>query len=211
MLQENNVQSMHASGWGLPGDSLGRYEVVSVRHDGVDVVSQDGTELFNAICAASCLLEPAVGDQVLIHRDTASQDAYILAVLVRPSRQSLRQYVLSESVRLQANHEHLQIHSTTLGIQATSGEFKIDQFSGIYQHVSERANSVSLVANQVKHSVGRFFSRLRDSFRLIEGVDRTQAANIHQTAEHQILLKSDMTKIRSEHVVKVDAKKIDLG
>ena len=196
-----------------PSGALGltRLEVLSIANRSVFLQSSEDEQVYEAICAVSCTLQPAVGDQVLVHLDGPNQPAYILAVLTRANPDDTHEFVLSKAVRLRANDTHLQINVPSFGVSAEQGELRIDRLKGIYKEVTEQADAVSLVANQVKHTIGRFIGRMRDSFRLIEGLDRTQASNIDQTARYQLSLNADITKVNAEHVVKVQAKKIDLG
>ncbi|HEY7803662.1 MAG TPA: DUF3540 domain-containing protein [Orrella sp.] len=190
---------------------LSRFDVLSVSDRYVYVQQPDDTKIYEAIRAASCLLEPTCGDQVLVHFDGSDQPAYVIAVLARADQSHERSFKLSDSVVLVTSVNHLQINAQSFGISSEQGDFKIDRLNGTYRHVTEQADSVSLVANEATHKVGRFVSRLRDSFRLIEGLDRTQASNIDQTALYQISMSADITKVSAQHVVKVQAKKIDLG
>ena len=190
---------------------LSRLDVLSISNRSVFVQAPEDEQVYEAVCAASCTLQPAVGDQVLVHLDGPDQPAYILAVLIRANPDDAHEFVLSNAVRLKANDTHLQISAPSFGVCAEQGELRIDRLNGIYKEVNEQAGTVSLVANQVKHTIGRFIGRMRDSFRLIEGLDRTQASNIDQTAQYQLSLNADITKINAEHVVKVQSKKIDLG
>jgi len=196
-----------------PGSAMGlsRLEVLSIANRSVFLQSPEDEQVYEAVCAASCILQPAVGDQVLVHLDGPDQPAYILAVLTRANPEDAHELVLSNAVRLKASDTHLQINAPSFGVCAEQGELRIDRFNGVYKEVTEQADTVSLVANQVKHTIGRFMGRMRDSFRLIEGLDRTQASNIDQTAQYQLSLNADITKVNAEHVVKVQAKKIDLG
>ena len=190
---------------------LSRLDVLSIANRSIFLQSVEDEQVYEAVCAASCTLQPAVGDQVLVHLDGSDQPAYILAVLTRANPDDTHEFVLSDAVRLKANGAHLQINAPSFGVCAKQGDLRVDRLNGMYKEVTEQADTVSLVANQVQHTIGQFIGRMRDSFRLIEGLDRTQASNIDQTAQYQLSLNADITKINAEHVVKVQAKKIDLG
>lgn len=207
----NKTQSATNNRLAGQSELLAKHRVVGLVADSVVLQGDEEALAFDAKCAVSCLLKPMPGDLVLVHSDTVNDEHYVLAVLERPALAAEHEYVLAPGVSLKANDDQLQIHSESVDIQARRAEFRIDRFCADYNEISERAETVKLVATHVTHHVGRFIGRLRDSFRLVEGIDRTQATNIEQTAEHQMLLKSRITKIRAQHVVKVDAKKIDLG
>lgn len=194
----------------LWNNGLSRFIVKEIVQGAV-ILQRDGDEQsLQATCSASCLLQPLSGDEVLVYLDHTEEENFVLAVLKRGA-QAPRHYALSDNVNLLAQDGHLHIVGHAVDLTAAQSEFKIDRFEGVYKDKSEKAESITTVANLVRHQIGRVISRIRNSFRLIEGLDRTQAANIQQTAEHQILLRSDFTRLRSEHVVKVEAKKIDLG
>lgn len=197
----------HGSGW---SEGLSRFIVREIVQGGVILERVGDDQPLRATCSASCLLQPLPGDEVLVYLDHTEEEYFVLAVLKRTA-QTARQYALSNNVNLLALDGHLHIVGNTVNLTAAQSQFKIDRFEGVYKDKSEKADTITTVANLVRHQIDRVISRIRNSFRLIEGLDRTQAANIQQTAEHQILLRSDFTRLRSEHVVKVEAKKIDLG
>lgn len=211
MTYSEKTQSASDNSLANQGEALVKHRVVGLVADSVVIRADNDSLAFDAKCAVSCLLKPIPGDLVLVHSDTTNDEHYVLAVLERPTSSVEQEYVLAPGVSLKATNDQLQIHSESLDIQASRAEFRIGRFTGVYNEMTERAQAVKLVATNVTHHVGRFMGRLRDSFRLVDGIDRTQATNIEQTAEHQLLLKSNITKIRSQHMVKVDAKKIDLG
>lgn len=190
---------------------LSRFDVLYVTDRHIYIRRPDEPQVYEAMRAASCLLEPASGDQVLVHIDQPDKPAYVVSVLVRADQQREQYFKLNDSVGLVARENHLQINAQSFGISAEQGDFTIGHFNGTYNQVTEQAGSVSFVADEATQQVGRFVTRLRDSFRLIEGLDRTQASNIDQTALYQISLNADITKVNAQHVVKVQAKKIDLG
>ena len=188
-----------------------RFEVLSVDGQTVYIKQSDDTQVLAARRAASCMLEPVAGDQVLVHVDGPDQPAYVIAVLERAREAQVASYRLSESICLVADPRQLKVQTPSLDITAEQGDFKIAHLNSVHREHVEQAESVSLVAGQATHQVGRFVAKLRDSFRLIEGLDRTQASNIDQSAQYQMSLDADITKINAQHVVKVQGKKIDLG
>jgi len=190
---------------------LARFEVLSVDSGSVYIKQMGDDRIFEAVCAVSCILEPVAGDQVLVHLDGLDQPAFVIAVLVRTKPACETSYRLSDTVSFVADKNQLKINAPSFGISAVQAKLEIDQLQGIYKEVTQAAESVSLVAGEATHKVGRFIARLRDSFRFIEGLDRTQAGNIDQSAQYQISLDADITKVNAQHVVKVQAKKIDLG
>lgn len=210
-LTNKSSQSELGDDYGIGGgNSLARFKIKDIVQGELILAGNSDDQPLRATCSASCLLQPLIGDEVLVYLDREEGDYFVLAVLKRASHIA-RQYALSENVNLLAQDGDLHIVGNALNLTAAKSEFKIDQFDGIYKDKSEKADTITTVAKLVRHQIDRVISRIRNSFRLIDGLDRTQAANIQQTAEHQILLRSDFTKVQSEHVVKVQAKKIDLG
>ena len=204
-------KSSPAEDFGNPWvNGLSRFTVKDVMPGEIILQCDGDDQSLRATCSASCLLQPLPGDEVLVYLDHHEEEYFVLAVLKRAA-QAPRHYALSDNVNLLAQDGHLHIVGNAVDLTAAKSEFKIDRFEGVYKDKSEKADTITTVANLVRHQIDRVISRIRNSFRLIDGLDRTQAANIQQTAEHQILLRSDFTKLRSEHVVKIEAKKIDLG
>lgn len=197
--------------YGNPWKSgLSRFFVKQIMRGEICLLQDDVGRSIQATCSASCLLQPLAGDEVLVYLDHTIKEYFVLAVLKRAAHNP-RLYSLSEDVNLVTHNGHLHIAANAIELTAAQGKFNIDRFEGVYKDKSEKADTITTVANLVRHQIDRVISRIRNSFRLIEGLDRTQAVNIQQTAEHQILLRSDFTKLSSEHVVKVEARKIDLG
>lgn len=205
-----NASSLKQLNFPSSYNGLSRLIVTDVIDDVILVEGQDGGPSLRTSLSASCILNPQLGDLVLVHLDHESQAHFVLAVL-KQSAQRSRSFSLGKEVSLLTEGSHLHIKAHAINLTATESEFRIERFQGIYQDKSERANTITVVANLVRHQIDRMIAKIRNSFRLIDGLDRTQAANIQHTAEHQILLKSSFTKLHSQHAVKVDAKKIDLG
>jgi hypothetical protein len=195
----------------LRDESINRFQVLGVTPQGYLLVAANGDQTQCATCAVSCLLEPITGDQVLAFQDNETRETFILAVLTRSNANAHRSYAFSDAVRLEATDSDLKLQANSMHLEAAECNVKFQQFHGAYGHLSETANSASLVAGELTQSIGRFLGKFRDFFKRVDGLDRTQASNIEQTAAHQLLLRSDFTKIRSTHVVKIDANKIDLG
>lgn len=205
-----NASSLKQLNFPSSENGLSRLIVTDVTDDVILVEGQDGGPSLRTSLSASCILNPQLGDQVLVYLDHDSHEHFVLAVL-KQSVQNSSSYSLGKEVSLiaEGNQVHLKAHS--INLTATESEFRIERFQGVYDDKSERANTMTVVANQVRHQIDRMIARIKNSFRIIDGLDRTQAANIQQTAEHQMLLKSSYTRLSSHYAVKVDAKKIDLG
>lgn len=191
-----------------------------------DIFLTDHPQLAEARAAASCLLEPAPGDTVLItHADTGAP-SYILAILHRsqqPETGCLRlpggNQLASDpgGVRLQAESlslnaaSKLDLNSAALNVSAVSAGMQVKHWQGWFDTAETHAVNVKFTAKTLSSQVGRLIQRLMESFRKTDGLDETRAGRVRVTVQdHHHVDAGHITHI-ADGFVKIDGKKIDLG
>lgn len=163
--------------------------------------------------AVSCLLQPDVGDKVLLEFDDENQ-AYVLAILDREtvSESSL---LLPNNTRVKAkeslileSEESISLASKAYSQSSESLAVKFDQaaISGKKLHSNiELLHSVSRIMSQVaSQAVQKFKSYVRKT----EESDQVQAAHMarqvsglyNMQSKHTILVSEKDTKIDGEHI-----------
>ncbi|GEM_PF-423253 len=180
---------------------------------------------FTAIQAASCLLTPAVGDQVWMAADSGSA-AFILAVLVqaRPGRATL---TVDGDLELEARGGKIRIkgdagvaletpatldlRARELVAQAERARFSFTELRALAREVFASFQRVTHVGKLLELLVDKVTQRSRHSVRAISGVDLTQAGTIDQRSEGDLLISAERALINGKELVKMDGAQIHLG
>jgi hypothetical protein len=175
--------------------------------------------------AFSCLLQPCVGDTVLISQPDHGQQGFILAILRRPDASQgelqlpgdTRVTLGSQGMRVQSNkvqlegRESLDLTAPALNLTAVTSSVKVKHWQSWFDTVESCAVNVQLTAKTVSCTVGRLIQRLVESFRKTDGLDETRAGRmrVHVEGHHQT--HAQHLTSTAQGFVKIDGQKIDLG
>ncbi len=175
--------------------------------------------------AASCLVLPETGDEVLVCHSSDEAPAYILAVLKRkaPSEGLLRLpggasmhtdcgklTIHAKEVSLQGK-DRVQVDSAHLAINTEKTELKMKHLHAWFDLLETYALQANLVAKNMTSTVGRLLQRARESFRWVEELDETRAGRVRVKVDGRYQMQTEHTTIQAEGIVKIDGQKIDLG
>ncbi len=175
--------------------------------------------------AESCLLEPEIGDTVLLCVGGAGTASYILSILSRmssagstlalPGGSSIvtedgHLRLAARSVEL-AGEQQLALSAPQLEVSAVSGDMRFQRLSGLMEVLDAKVGALSLVASTFNSTVGRLFQKARDCFRWTENLDETRAGRMRQKVDGRYHLQSEHAAIIADGLVKIDGEKIDLG
>lgn len=200
------------------------YATVTGRADKWFFLGNSALPVERAVCAASCLVEPDLGDTVLVCHG-GPRASYILAVLARatPAQATIN---LPGGVALQTDQGQLQIQAEQLDLHARQKVSVVGpqvQLQGVHAHVhfqhmdasasqvQARWGVVSTLAQSMTTTVGRLVQKARDSFRWTENLEDTRAGRVRMQVTERFHLKSKHTTMLAQEQVKIDGKKIDLG
>lgn len=176
--------------------------------------------------ATSCLLEPAIGDTVLLTHSEGDAPSYILAILQRPQQPDSGRLRLpggnqlasdAAGVRLRADSlslnagSRLDLNSAALNVNALSASMTVKHWQGWFDTAETHAVSVKFTAKTLSSQVGRLIQRLMESFRKTEGVDETRAGRVRVTVKDHHHVDAGHLTHTARGFVKIDGKKIDLG
>lgn len=178
-----------------------------------------------ALRAASCLLEPQLGDTVLLCTGGAGVAPYILAILARASSSGGTLTlpgggaIVSDDGRLRlaarrvelAADECVTLAAPRLEVLAADGELRFAHLGASAKTLDARVGVLSLVASSVTSSVGRLVQKARDCFRFTENLDETRAGRLRLKVDGRYQLDAGHAAILAEGLVKIDGEKIDLG
>jgi hypothetical protein len=169
--------------------------------------------------AASCLLEPAVGDRVLVAVEEDG-DAFVLAVLEQrqPGRTtiavegdlSLRSLRGTVSIAAQEGVEI--VSATAARILANAVEVNaLEALSVLGGAVTAELGKVKTYAASVDSFFERLSSRVKRSFRTVEEVDQVRARHIDYAASESAHFHGENALVTAHHLVKLNAEQVHVG
>ncbi len=202
------------------------YGVVEAMNDGVYAVRVAEKSL-KAKRAASCLLEPSVGDQVLV-AVTDKNRSFVLAVLVQGEREQkggvvsidgdLTLRAKTGKVSVVANDAVTITSATKIAIQAPElaahalrTTFFSESLSYIGRKIESEVEHLKVVAQVVDRTIDRVSERIKRSYRTIEGIEHVKAKELDVVVEGNVSIHSDNTVLSADKLVKVDGEQIHLG
>jgi hypothetical protein len=171
---------------------------------------QKGTDSFRVQRAFSCLVEPEVGDRVLLAGDAAA-GLYILAVLERQTDATRLKLegdlsieladgrftvAATEGVNL-VSRKTVTVAANELEVQARRGHFFIDR--------------IRLLGTTLEANLERLSQTVKHLYRRVLGVDHLRAGQIDYASEGSVRLHGENTLMTARELVKADAKQIHLG
>jgi hypothetical protein len=198
-------------------------EVESKTGDAFAVDTADGP--VEALRAVSCLVEPEIGDRVLV-AGPEHGELYVLAVLARPGGQPLHmklsgdvalgvakgQLTLAADEGLHlASAKDLSITSPELRIRAEQSHLVMDRITHVGSRLLSHARRIKLVADVIDTFTERLSQRVKRSYRFIDEMDYTRAKEIDQAAEGNISIRGENTLTTARRLVKIDGEQIHVG
>ncbi|MDP9915789.1 hypothetical protein J2W24_001425 [Variovorax boronicumulans] len=190
------------------GSALGT--VVQTLPDGRFVVEpQPGGAPWHCPRAASCLLQPAVGDVVLVAGP--QRDQLFLIAVVTQADPSQSQLVAEGDLTIRSRRGGIAMQASAFALQADKATVDITDMA--YRGAEVRVTT--LVARYVGRTLETVLDRLslltRSSFRLTEEVEQVRAGQIDMQAAQSLRLHAKNTFVTSQALVKVDAEQIHMG
>ena len=177
----------------------------------------------SAARALSCLVEPCLGDRVLVA--LGSGESYVLAVLQRdaegvelsaPGNVTVRvadgafRVAARDGVEL-ASAKDLTLAAARLMVHAAEGNVAVRTLALVGEKLHADLGAVRTVARTVDSLLDRFTQRVKRSYRFVEEVDTLQAETVDQTVRETWHLRARHALTHTEKLVKVDSEQIQLG
>jgi len=208
-----------------PTPEPGRQGMASIVAEGPDgswMVEQQGQQL-QARRAASCLLEPAVGDRVWLVVE--AEHCYVLAVLER-SAEAPAVLRVDGDAALRVDGR-LEIHAAAdlqlrgdrqvgiagdeLQVQARAGRVFVRECTAVLRSLLTHATSSTLVAKLVETLADRVSTSSKTSCRNVTELDQLHAGIIDHHAVEAARLAAGKVLINGGEIAKVEAGQIHLG
>jgi hypothetical protein len=175
-----------------------------------------GAVVVGGRCAASCLLEPAIGDSVACLL-VAPDEVWILAVLMReegiPNRLLCR-----GATRLEVEGGDLTLKSVGLEMETARLTVRAEQMDVNTNEAVVVGREFRFISSTLK-LVGSLFSSVFDRVnhfskhhqRTTEGLDRVQANYLEQDARQLLRLSGESTVITGQTLIKAQANQVHIG
>lgn len=179
----------------------------------------------DARLAASCLLRPEDGDQVLVSGANV-EECYVIAVLERAgtSQQHLQfsgdtllsvengslKLAGSERVDVQAG-KTVSVSTTELQMRATKAQLLFGELSAIGRAWSGALGQLRLVGETLDTVVQRLTQHARNSLRTVEGTDQVRSGQIDYRADETLQLQGRNTLVNARELVKLNGDQVHLG
>ena len=182
--------------------------------------------IIDAIKAFSCLVQPDVGDRVLLSTDPTG-DCYILSVLKRdvsvketeltiPGDVSL--HADSGSLRLSADQSlslsgnaSIDVATDRITVNAHKGEAAIGKLTMIGRRLSSQIKRITSVARSVDHSFKRLTQRMENCERFVEDHEEVQTGSTRYLVEDTLTTHAGNTLNISEELHTMHAEQIHMG
>lgn len=185
----------------------------------------EGFQGVQAVLAASCLLEPEVGDLVLVSGDLSRGHAFLLSVLVKSNPQK-DMVVLPSGARMVGTDGDLEIKGDALNfsakktlslssihteINSVSATMRGRVFEAWFDSIETNAVKAVFKAKSLIGNLGRSVVHALESLRWIDGLDEIRAGRSQSRISGDYDVQSKHATIRAEGFVRIDGQKIDLG
>jgi len=183
------------------------------------------TRQYSATRAFSCMVEPMVNDSVLFSIDAGMQ-CHILAIIERPDCTDTR-LAFPGDVTLNAGQGQLHLNgqqginiSSQQSINQTSegytlvakkALFGIESVTAVGSKLVSKIGNVQTIADTVETVAANLLQKLKNSFRVIEGVDQTRSRDVITTVKNLYSMRSKQAAILAKKDIKVDAERIHMG
>lgn len=158
-----------------------------------------------AVRAASCLVEPRVGDVVLFAR--SEENYWIVAVLVAAGQRSLQ--LQGPSLHAEAKHMHLTAHTLATTSHLWDATHVDTRMSA--QRIKANVAVVEWLSERITSFVGLLVGRFRTSLREVSDIDSTKCGNYDLSVDHTMAIASDTGIITGNKLVKLDGAQIQVG
>jgi hypothetical protein len=173
--------------------------------------------------SVSCLLEPRIGDEVLL-LSNRNGTSYIVSVLER--EQDVQSEILFEgdvsvtvkngdlgfsAQKLDLKGQDIALDSKKLDLRSLCGTASINDFTFLGKVFRGNINAVKIVSKTVTSITERLIRKARESYRWIENLEQVKVGRLRYLARESLYLKGKRSSLMAETKVKIDGEKIHLG
>jgi len=171
--------------------------------------------LHKARKSVSCLIEPLVFDNgntyilAVLERERDVQSDIIFEGDVSVKVKNGDLGFVAEKIDLKGND--IDLVSKDLDIRSLRGKASISDFTFLGRVFRGNIKAVSIISKTMSSITERLTQKARQSYRWIEGLDKTEAGRLLFSAKESLLMKGKRSSLIAEKKVKIDGEKIHLG
>jgi hypothetical protein len=192
---------------------------------GDHLVVHTDAAVYKARRATSCLLEPLVGDKVLLVTDMENGD-YVLAVLERDAgRMSTLSLPGDAQIKLEtgrlavsardgigmASAREIAMQSASLKVEALKGDVTVHDLSLVGEAWRSCVDRVKSVGRSFDSILERCHQRVARSYRVVDEMDQVKAGQMDYQADTSLQMHAKYTLMTADELVKLDGEQIHLG
>ncbi len=182
---------------------------------------------FEAVRAASCLLDASVGDKVLVARSEDDEEAYVLAVLTRASADGRTQIAVDGDLQLVSREDKVEVAAhdgirmlTPAGIETSAREMmlRVDDAKLFVKSMAYLGREVVSQVRAAKLDGGRLdgaWESIRQHakrvYRMVTEGEYVRAQSFDVRCDNQLELHGENAAITAKQLVKMDAGQIVMG
>jgi hypothetical protein len=155
----------------------------------------------NASVAASCLIQPGLGDVVLCML-SQGQDAVILSVIERFEPE--KTLVLQTNSPVEMRFSSLSVLSQKIDVQADRVDINIGVLKRLIDRVDDAIDFLST-------RIGTLFMHAKRSIKRVDELDETHAGHLRLESPTLVELHGAVTVVSGEELVKFQSKQIHMG
>jgi hypothetical protein len=197
--------------------------VIACGTDGIEVSTDKGEFLVKR--AVSCLIEPVIGDRVLIAGDL-DDEIFVIAVLERPDASPMTITVdgdltlgvprgrfsiaAGKGIDL-VTASDITLTGSELTVRAPKGHVFLDHLTYLGSKVFAQTQAVKLVGEFFDAVLDRISHKVKRSYRVVEELDHVRSGQIDYRAEKNMSLKAQNALVTADELIKMDGDQIHLG
>ncbi len=177
--------------------------------------------------AASCLLEPAVGDRVWYAVESEMTCGWVIAVLEREASETPTSLVIEGNAEFRTRagkltftgeqgielrtDARLDVRADEVKVHARLGRVLLDEGSMILRSLFTHASKSTLVGKVIETLAERITTHSQTSLRTVDELDQTRAGSIDYRAQTTAQIGAEHAFLTGGELVKVDGGQIHLG
>jgi hypothetical protein len=203
-----------------------------IQSDGI-VIGREGGEVtvdteYGELCArraVSCLVEPAVGDRVLVAGDL-NEDLFVIALLEQGDVSATRitvdgdlhlgvpngrfSIVSAQGVDMVSAGD-ISLTSSEFSVRSDKGHIFFEELSYIGRKVLAQTGALKFVGGIFDTIAERVSQKVKRSYRVVEEIDQVRSNQIDYRAEKNMSLKGQNALVTANELVKIEGDQIHLG
>jgi hypothetical protein len=183
-----------------------------------------GAGEYAATKALACLVEPMVGDRVLVAL-AGDGSAYVLSVLEREGTRTELVVPGDLEIRVPAGRcvvgakggvdlvssAHVGVTGEEVRVHARAGTFFVEQLAHVGSVVATKVDELKIHAAALDATVERVTERLKRVYRFVSEFDHLRAERVDWAAKKNMSLRAENAVVIAEELVKIDGSQIHLG